>query len=112
LLDLGRNDEALAALEPLLGGGRTLLATLSETLAGRAEEAKKNFQKAADHYAAAASGAAKDFPVEIALMGQARCLDALGKKEEAISAYQKVVDAYPDSPFAAKAGEKIQSLKG
>ncbi|MBI3451027.1 MAG: tetratricopeptide repeat protein [Acidobacteria bacterium] len=113
LLDLGRKDEAATALAPVLGGAPgTLLGDLSNLLAGRIEEARGNLQKAADTYAAAAEKSGKSFPPELALADQARCLAALGKKQEAITAYQKILDVYPESPLAGKANQKLQELKG
>jgi len=113
LLDLGRKDEAAASLAPAPGGTPgTLLADLSNLLSGRIEEARGNLQKAADTYATAAEKSGKSFPPELALADQARCLAALGKKAEAITAYQKILDVYPESPLAGKANQKLQELKG
>lgn len=113
LLDLGRNDEAATTLAPVLtGGSPRLVSDLSRLLSGRIEEARGNLQKAAEQYAAAAEISSKEFPAEMAIADQARCLATLGKKQEAIVAYQKIVDVYPESPLAGKASQKIRELKG
>jgi tetratricopeptide (TPR) repeat protein len=112
LLDLGRIDDASSSVEPLVNqASGTLLGDLSRLLAGRIEEARGNFQKAADLYGQAVAGASKSFPTELALFDQARCLSAAGKKDEAVSAYQKIVDLYAESPLAAKANQKIQEIR-
>ena len=111
-LDLGRAEDAAEAASELAGSGDTLLAGLSGMVAGQAEEARSNLQAAVDHYAAAATLEGSAFPPELALLNQGRCLDGLGRTQEAIEAYQKVLDIYPDSPLAARAGRKLQELRG
>lgn len=112
LLDLGRIEDSASSVEPLLSqASGTLVGDLSRLLAGRIEEARGNFQKAADLYGQAVAGASASFPSELALWDQARCLSAAGKKDEAVSAYQKIVDLYGESPLAAKANQKIQEIR-
>ncbi len=113
LLDLGRHGEAAEGIRPLIeGGDDSLLAELSRMLAGRIEEARANYERAAEYYATAAERAGEHFPAEVALMDQARCLDTIGRRQEAINAYQKILDAYPDSPLADRVGRRLQDLKG
>lgn len=114
LLDLGQADEAAEAAEDLVSRAGTddLLAGLSRMLAGQAEEARSNLQGAADHYAAASELQASGFPPELALLNRARCLDGLGRTQEAADTYQKVLDLYPDSPLASKASRMLQVLRG
>ena len=80
--------------------------------AGQVDEARSNLQGAVDHYAAAATYDGSGFPPELALLNQARCLDGLGRTQEAVDTYQRVVDLYPDSPLAARAGRQLQTLRG
>jgi len=113
LLDLDRKDDAAEAIAPVLkSAGDELLGNLSRLLNGRIEEARGDLQRAADAYASAAEKSSPRFPAEIALMSQARCLTALGKKQDAINAYQKILDVYPESPLAGKISEKLQELRG
>jgi tetratricopeptide (TPR) repeat protein len=114
LLELGRLEEASQDAESVAGsaGRGTFLGGLAGILAGRAEEARGNLQRAADLYALVADASGAGFPPEIALLDQARCLSAMGEREQAISAYQKILDVYPDSPVAAKASSKLQDLQG
>lgn len=117
LLELGRNDEAVQDAEAVAGGaGRdSLLGGLAGVLAGRAEEARGNLQRAAELYAQVAETAGtagSRFPPEIALLEQARCLNSMGEKEQAISTYQRIVDVYPNSPMAARASQRLEQLQG
>ena len=113
LLELRRFDEAASTIDAVMGSSSgTLLADMSRLLAGRIEEARGNHQRAADLYGTAAASASGGFPPELALFDQARCLDTLGKKQDAINVYQKIADVYPDSPLASKANQKLQQLRG
>jgi len=113
LLDLGRKDDAAAEIETVLDRAEkgSLLEGLARLLAGRVDEARGNYAKAAEHYAAAASAAGPSFPPEMALFDQARCLQAMGSRQEAINALQKIVDLYPDSPLLARANQRLQELR-
>jgi tetratricopeptide (TPR) repeat protein len=114
LLDLGQAKEAAQAASELSAsaGTDTLLGGLSRMIAGQAEEAQSNLQAAVDHYAAAAAYEGSGFPPELALIGQARCLDGLGRTQEAVDTYQKVLDLYPDSPLASRASRRLQEIRG
>lgn len=112
LLELGRAEEAAAAAEKLGQVGDSLLGGLAMMLAGQAEEALSNLQAAADNYARAATFQSSGFPPELALIGEGRCLDSMGRTAEAVEAYQKVLDLYPDSPLASRASRKLQELRG
>ena len=113
LLDLGKKDDAATALAPVLSSrNESLISDLARLLSGRIEESRGNLQKAADEYAAAAARAGKNFPPELALSDRARCLAGLGKKQEAINAYQKILDDHPETPLAAKINQRLQALRG
>jgi len=113
LLEMGRKDEAAETLAPVLQSADPgLLSSLSRLLSGRIEEARGNYDKAASEYALAATTAGPDFPPEVALMDQARCLSSAGKTQDALAAYQKILDTYPASPLASKISQRIQELKG
>jgi tetratricopeptide (TPR) repeat protein len=112
LLDLERTEEAATTLGQVLeGGSGGILHDLARLLAGRIEEARGSWQKAAELYAAAAEGAGAAFPRELALFDQARCLASAGRKQDAITAFQKVVDLYPESPLASRASQRVQQLR-
>jgi tetratricopeptide (TPR) repeat protein len=113
LLDLGRAEEASAAASEVVerAGSRTLLGGLAGVVAGQAEESRSNFQAAADHYGSAAENDSSGFPPELALLHQARCLENLGREQDATDIYQKVLDTYPDSPLADRASGRLQELR-
>ncbi len=112
LLELGRAEEASEDAGAVVGRADrdTLLGGLAGVVQARAEEARGNLQRAADLYAEVAAGAAGAFPPEAALLQRARCLNALGSREEAISTYREILDRYPESPLAAEATQKLEQL--
>jgi outer membrane protein assembly factor BamD (BamD/ComL family) len=113
LLELGRAEEAAedAAAVVASADRDSLVGGLAGALQARAEEARGNLQRAADLYGEVAAGAAGSFPPEAALLHRARCLNALGSRQDAISTYQEIVDRYPESPLAAKANRKLDELR-
>ncbi len=114
LLELGRSEEASKAADDVARGAGegSLLSGLALMMAGQAEEARSNLDRAIERYVAASKIEAPGFPAELALLRQASCLDQLGKTSEAMEAYQKVVTDYPDSPLAARADRKLRELRG
>jgi len=114
LLELGKYDsastEALAAADA--AGSDSLLGGLAAVLAGRAEEARGNLQRAAELYGQAAACEDESFPAEVALMDQARCQNSMGDSQAAMITYQQILDKYPDSPLAQKANDKLREMRG
>ncbi len=114
LLDLGRAEEAANAAVGIAEDAEenSLLAGLALMTAGQAEEARSNLERAVERYSAASNIQSTSFPAELALLREAGCLDQLGRTPEAVEAYQKVVESYPDSPLAARAHQKLRELRG
>ncbi|HXI03590.1 MAG TPA: tetratricopeptide repeat protein [Candidatus Saccharimonadales bacterium] len=114
LLDLGKADDAGNTAKEIIdrADADSMLAALAQMVAAQAAEAKKDLTQAIDHYTAAAESGAAGFPPELGLLNEARCLDELGRTQEAVAAYQKILDDYPNSPLAARAGKKLQELRG
>jgi tetratricopeptide (TPR) repeat protein len=107
LADLGKADDAAAALEAvmkqdpqgLLGGAARLrLARLREAQ-GRPADALTLYQQIA-------SDASGVMPPEEGILGAARCQEALGQKDAAAQSYKNLLDKYPDSEYAAEARTK------
>jgi TolA-binding protein len=107
LADLGKGDEAAAALDEVIrkdpqgilgGSARLRLARLREAQ-GRPADALTLYQQ----IAAEGSGA---MPPEEGLLGAARCQEALGQKDAATASYKSLIEKYPDSEYAAEARTK------
>jgi tetratricopeptide (TPR) repeat protein len=106
--DLGRYDEALSGLTPLAGlTDEPFLSALARMQQAQVSEKKGDLAAAAESYASLASSAPARFPAEMALMNQARLLEAQGKGEEARAIYRRITQEYPDSPYASAAGRHL-----
>jgi len=108
LQEMGRSDDALSTVEPLVDDtSDPFLSASARLLKARAQEAQGDLAAALDTYAALAASAPPQFPVELCLMSQARILTAQGKSEEATQMYRRVTQEYPDSPFAREASQHL-----
>jgi tetratricopeptide (TPR) repeat protein len=114
LLDLGRSEDAVAAATAVIEAtrGDEMLGGLARMVAGQAEEARSNLPAAVEQYAAAAEHDGSAFPPELAMLNQARCLDSMGRPQDAIAVYQKVLDLHGNSPLAERASRSLESLRG
>jgi len=111
--DLGRFDEALATLDPLATlGDEPFLSALARMQRAQVSEVKGDLAAAAESYASLAASAPARFPVEIALMNQARLLEAQGKPDEAKAIYRRVTQEYPESPYASDAARRSAPTAG
>lgn len=111
--DLGRHADALATLDPLAQSQEDpLLSGSARMQQAQVNEAQGNLQAAAEAYAGLAASAPARFPAEMALMAQARVLEAQGKGEEAKAIYRRVTQEYPESPYASDAGRRLAPTAG
>lgn len=111
LLSLGRKDEAQKAYETVIAnagsaiyGPMARLGLANVMLAsGKGDQAIKTFEE----LAAQRDGA---LPVDGVLMQMAAAYKELGKTAEARTAYKRVVDEFPDSPYAQSARQLMTLL--
>lgn len=62
-------------------------------------------------FGAAADAATRESGAAEAFMAQGRTLESLKKKEEAVRAYNRVTEAFPQSAWATQANERLNALK-
>ena len=86
------------------------LAPMGRFQLGRLREQEGNASEALIQYQALAEDSQGVFPKEEGLMGVARCQEALGRKDEAIKTYRKIVSDFPDSDYQFEARKKIDDL--
>lgn len=86
------------------------LAPMARFQLGRLREQEGNASEALIQYQALAEDAQGVFPKEEGLMGVARCQEALGRKDEAIETYRKIVRDFPESDYQFEARKKIDDL--
>lgn len=111
LRELGRTDEAVAGFRTLLDQRLAPLQRgLAQVALAETYEAAGRWSDAAATYAALSADPPDLFPPEMALLGQARCLEREQRTEEARALYRRIVDAYPGSPYATEAEERLRQF--
>ncbi len=104
-------DEAAKALSEFLRKyPGDFLAPLARFELGRVRDAQGNPSEALIHFQALAEDARGLFPREEALLAVARCQEEMGKKEEALGTYRKIVSDFPGSEYEAEARARISEL--
>ena len=104
LADLGKMDEAAAALEDALRQDpRGIVGGAARLRLARLREAQGRPADALTLYEQIAAEAGGTLPPEEGLLGAARCQEALGQKDAAAASYKSLIDKYPDSEYAAEA---------
>jgi predicted negative regulator of RcsB-dependent stress response len=111
LFSLGRFNEAHQAYQQTIDkGGNTIYASMAKlglATTMLAEGQKDQAIKAYEDLAAVRDGAV---PVDGVLMQLAKAYETLGKKAEARTTYKRVVDEFPDSPYAQSARQQMTLL--
>jgi TolA-binding protein len=111
LTGLKKPDEAAKSLQDLVTRyPDDFLAPMARFQLGRVREQEGNAAEALIQYQALAEDAQGIFPKEEGLMGVARCQEALGRKDDAIKTYRKIVSEFPDSDYQFEARKKIEDL--
>lgn len=102
---------ARQALEEFLDRNpRHFLAAAVKRKIAETYEREKNFDAACERYRALAESPVAELPAEAALLDTARCENARGHREDAVAAYRRIVNEYPDSPYAADARALLLEL--
>jgi tetratricopeptide (TPR) repeat protein len=111
LTGLKKPEDAAKALQDLVTRyPDDFLAPMARFQLGRVKEQAGNAAEALALYQTLAEDAQGIFPKEEGLMGVARCQEALGRKDDALKTYRKVVSDFPDSDYQFEARKKIDDL--
>lgn len=111
LEDSGRHDEAAKGFaEFLRDHPDDFLTPLARFGLGRAHEARGNAAEALLQYQALGEDRKGGFPREEALLAAARCQEALGKKDEALKIYRRILSEFPGSEYETEARSRIDRL--
>lgn len=104
---IGRNERAAR----LLGEARALFTEAASAQAqesqGKIESTIEEYEKAKAKFQEASRKSGHGYTIGEALFYSARCSYQLGKYDDAISAFQKVLDKYPKSIFAVYAQKGV-----
>ena len=110
--ELGDHASALEALAPIASGKDDLLSSSARFLQGQVKEASGDLPGALEVYASLVEAAPAGFPIEMAMMSQARILEGQGKSEEARDIYKRITQEHPDSPFSRDASQRLSPTPG
>jgi tetratricopeptide (TPR) repeat protein len=111
-LRLGKTDEALKSFDDFLKAAPPDDALRTQALEGQgyACEAKGQLDQALASYDAMASESKTDFLSGIGLYHRGRILTQQGKKEQAAEAFAQISSAYPNTPAARLASDRLAML--
>jgi hypothetical protein len=109
LKQLNRDNEAITQLEPL-SKEKSDYGALSLVALASLYEKTGNLSKAAELYQQIVSDDMYVTPKSVALMHLAQLQEQLNKTAEAVKTYQQLIKDFSDSPYTAKAEERIKQI--
>ena len=101
-----------AARSPLVSTDDEFLSSSARFLQAQIHEAQGDAAGALELYAGLVNNSPARFPIEMAMMRQARLLEGQGKIEEAREIYRRVTQEYPDSPYSRDASQRLAPTSG
>ncbi|MGD8375788.1 MAG: tetratricopeptide repeat protein [Acidobacteriota bacterium] len=112
LFDAGRLDEAAVALDEFLATSPDhFLAPFARWKKAQLLERRGDLAGACEGYRGLLDIQDPEFPNELAYLDLGRCLGDLGQEAEAADTYRRMLDAYPDSLYAADARQRLAELE-
>lgn len=102
---------ARSAFDSVLRLDRGVLAARARIEIGRLHYAAKRYDDALSEFLKVALLYAHEAEVAEATLLAGHCLQAQGERELAIEQYQRLVEKYPKSPFAAEAKKRLKTLR-
>ncbi len=112
LAQLGRRGEALKQYEQVVNraGSGSLYGQMARLAVADLEAASGQYDKAIATYKELSSAKDGTLPVEGILMQMARAYQDKGSAADAKKAYQRIVDEFPQSPYAAVAKRELDAV--
>jgi tetratricopeptide (TPR) repeat protein len=108
---LGQTQQARKSLQALLDDAdEPTVKTLAANYLAQLSEAEKNTQKAVEFLTKALEGSTPGFPKSAVLMRLGQNYEAMGKTQDAVKQYKRIVTEYPDSPESQDAKARIDAL--
>lgn len=113
LTALGRNTEAVQRYQEVIArAGSSVYAQMAKLGMADAEAAAGKWDAAIATYRELAASPGGDLPVDGILMQLGHVYDAAGKTSDARQAFKRIVDEFPQSPYAADAKREMDQIKG
>lgn len=92
-------------------GGSSLYVRMARLGVADAQVRRGEYEPAIATFRELVAGAAGDLPLDALLMQLARAQGLAGKGAEAVPALTRVVDEFPQSPYAAEARQELERLR-
>jgi TolA-binding protein len=113
LTALGRNTEAVQRYQEVVDrAGNSVYGQMAKLGMADAEAAAGKFDAAIATYRELSVSSSGDLPVDGILMQLGHAYDAAGKASDARQAFKRIVDEFPQSPYAADAKRAMDQIKG
>jgi hypothetical protein len=113
LTALGRNTEALQRYQEVVDrAGNSVYGQMARLGMADADMAAGKFDVAIATYRELATASTGDLPVDGILMQLGQAYEAAGKPGDAGQAFKRIVDEFPQSPYAAEAKRALDQSKG
>ncbi len=108
---LGRTAEARKTLQALLeDANEPTVKTLAANYLAQLSEAEKNNQQAVEYLTKALQDSTPGFPKSTVLYRLGENYEAMGKTQEAVKQYKRIVTEFPGSPESQQAKARIDAL--
>ena len=113
LTELGRTTDAVQRYQEVVDrAGSGVYGQMAKLGIAEAQVAAGQFDKGIATFAELATRKDGDLPVDGILMQLARAYGSAGKGADARQTFKRIVDEYPQSPFAAEARRAMEQIKG
>lgn len=113
MAELGRNAEAIQQYQEVVAkAGGSLYGEMARLGIADAEVASGKYDAAIATYKEMAAARGGTMPVDGILMQLANAYRAAGQTAEARQAYRRIVDEFPQSPYAADAKKAMDGMQG
>jgi TolA-binding protein len=111
LMSLGRFAEAVQAFEDVVSrAGASIYRPMARLGLAEAKAAAGQYDEAIKAFTDLSAERDSALPVDGVLMQLGRVSLKAGKTDEARAAFRRVVDEFPESPYAADAGQRLTAL--
>jgi TolA-binding protein len=112
LASLGRHSEAEEQFKAVVDkAGNTIYGRTARLGMADAQIAQRKFDNAIAIYTEVSRDPNSTIPVDAVLMQLGRAYVLAGKKDEALSAFNRIVNEFPQSPYVADARKEIEATK-
>ncbi len=113
LTALGRYPQAVQIYQDVIArAGNSIFGVMAKLGIADAEAASGKYDAAIATYREMAAAPADDLPVDGILMQLGHACQAAGKTADARQAFKRIVDEFPQSPYAADAKRLMDAMKG